>query len=70
MKVKDAAMQAFPFIEPTADDAGISLRDYFAATAMQGILAGTISPESVWSQDDVAETAYNMADCMLKAREA
>ena len=76
MKVKDAAMQAFPFIEPTADDAvktyhsGISLRDYFAAKAMQGILAGTISPESVWSQDDVAETAYNMADCMLKAREA
>lgn len=74
MKVKDAHMQAFPFIEPNPDDAikayhsGISLRDYFAAKAMQGLLSGTLTPEAVWSQDEAAETAYNVADAMLKAR--
>ena len=49
---------------------GMSLRDYFAAKAMQGLLVATVTPITVWSQDDVAETAYNMADAMLKAREA
>ncbi len=47
---------------------GMTLRDYFAAKAMQGILAGTLNPDAVWSQYEVAETAYNMADAMLKAR--
>ena len=49
---------------------GMELRDYFAAKAMQGILAGTLTPQAVWSQAEVAETAYNVADEMLKAREA
>jgi hypothetical protein len=48
---------------------GMSLRDYFAANAMQGILAGTLTPSQVWSQDEAAETAYCVADAMLKARE-
>ena len=49
---------------------GMTLRDYFAAKAMQGILVATVTPITVWSQNDVAETAYKMADAMLKAREA
>jgi hypothetical protein len=49
---------------------GMTLRDYFAAKAMQGLLVATVTPITVWSQDDVAETAYNMADSMLKARKA
>ena len=49
---------------------GMTLRDYFAAKALNGLLAGTLTPDSLWSQDEVAETAYNMADAMLKAREA
>ena len=49
---------------------GMTLRDYFAAKAMQGLLAGTLTPEIVWSQSDAAETAYNVADAMLKARDA
>lgn len=69
---------AFPQTDPIANefhpnygkDRGMTLRDYFAAKAMQGILAGTLTPERVWSQDEVAETAYNVADAMLKAREA
>jgi hypothetical protein len=47
----------------------MSMRDYFAAKAMQGLLAG-ITPTTVWSHDEVAETAYNVADAMLRAREA
>jgi 2-keto-3-deoxy-6-phosphogluconate aldolase len=49
---------------------GMTLRDYFAAKAMQGLLSATLTPNTVWSQDEAAETAYNVADAMLKAREA
>jgi hypothetical protein len=52
------------------NEKGMTLRDYFAAKAMQGLLVATVTPITVWSQDDVAETAYNMADAMLKARQA
>jgi hypothetical protein len=63
---------AFPMLDVDGGTAwqGMTLRDYFAAKAMQGILAGTLTPERLWSQDEVAETAYNVADAMLKAREA
>lgn len=47
---------------------GMTLRDYFAAKAMQGYLS---DPECAdWSAMDVAEFAYLQADAMLKAREA
>ena len=44
---------------------GMTLRDYFAAKAMQGMLTrpGSINPK----QD--AEYAYMLADAMLKARQ-
>lgn len=66
---------AFPvqsiYVEDEATNSrGMTLRDYFAAKAMQGILAGTLTPEGLWSQTEVAETAYNVADAMLRAREA
>jgi hypothetical protein len=44
----------------------MTLRDYFAAKAMQGMLA---CPGSIRVNDD-ANFAYQMADAMLKAREA
>ena len=46
---------------------GMSLRDYFAAKAMQGLAA---NPEA-WDMTDekVAVWAYNAADAMLAARE-
>jgi hypothetical protein len=44
----------------------LDLRDYFAAKAMQGMLA---CPGSIRVDDD-ANLAYKMADAMLKAREA
>ena len=39
----------------------MTLRDYFAAKAMQGLLAD-------WNACKCAEYAYEMADAMLKAR--
>ena len=44
---------------------GMTLRDYFAAAALQGNL---IEPTA--SNDDVAKWAYSLADAMLKAKEA
>ena len=45
---------------------GLSIRDYFAAQAMQGFL----STVKVDCPDDlIAIDAYNLADAMLKARE-
>lgn len=47
---------------------GMTLRDYFAAKAMQGFLACPAQPQS--GADMYARDAYMIADAMLKAREA
>jgi len=47
---------------------GMTLRDYFAAHAMQGICAS--GPSLEWSSDRLAAEAYDFADAMLKARES
>lgn len=43
-----------------------TLRDYFAAKAMQGVLSGADPLQSVVN---IATRAYAIADAMLKARE-
>ncbi len=57
--------------------AGMTLRDYFAAKALQAVLTspvdysadeGASAPMNSW--DDFAQGAYQMADAMLKARNA
>jgi hypothetical protein len=54
---------AFPWTEDDgSQNTGITLRDYFAAKAMQGIMAS--NPHDVWA----AERAYAIADEMLKER--
>jgi hypothetical protein len=45
---------------------GMTLRDYFAAKAMQGMMVDVDQPLC----DYIAKAAYEMADAMLKAREA
>jgi len=46
-------------------EGGMDLRDYFAAKAMQGLLAeGPVSGISNLTRD-----AYRVADAMMKARE-
>ncbi len=46
---------------------GMTLRDYFAAKAMQGIIAGWTT--SMPPAKEMAEAAYQYANEMLKARE-
>ena len=46
---------------------GMSLRDYFAAAALQGIISAVPYEESV-GFDRAAGWAYDYADAMLKAR--
>jgi hypothetical protein len=43
---------------------GMTLRDYFAAKAMQGFMVGVEMPRF----DNIAKVAYEMADAMLEAR--
>lgn len=64
---------AFPVladVRPSIDKewCGMTLRDYFAANAMQGICA---HPDT-WgfTIPSVATRAYEMADAMLKARQS
>ena len=45
---------------------GMSLRDYFAAKAMEGHLS---NPYTYNDPDIVAKSAYEVADAMLKQRE-
>jgi hypothetical protein len=45
---------------------GMTLRDYFAAKAMQGYLA----QNKAYDFEDIAAVSFRMADAMLKAREA
>lgn len=47
---------------------GMTLRDYFAAKAMQGLLSCPVQQQS--GADMFARDAYTMADAMLSAREA
>lgn len=50
---------------------GMTLRDYFAAKAMQGILANPGQLDNITESNAawVVKDAYLMADAMLKARE-
>jgi hypothetical protein len=47
----------------------MTLRDYFAAKAMQGMMADGQAFRLV-AESTLANTAYEIADAMLKAREA
>ena len=61
---------AFPFVMPSDSGhifaQGMSLRDYFAAKAMQGICANEVAQGLTW--ESVAYRAYTMANAMLTAR--
>jgi len=47
-------------------DKGMKMRDYFAAKALQGMIA---EPSLKATPDEFAQKAYQMADAMLKARD-
>lgn len=58
-----------PAPESALQQDGITTRDYFAAKAMQAILANPTCPKEV-DGPDLGKQAYAMADIMLKARSA
>ena len=61
--------QAFPHGDPThGGEQGMTLRDYFAAKAMQNM--GDLTTKPYNNLQTKAEIAYQMADAMLKARES
>ena len=57
---------AFPFVSSELFSIGMTLRDYFAASALQGIVA---CPETLGNSDEFARWSYELADAMLRARE-
>jgi len=62
-------MNAFPSPRDPktgSDDKGMSLKDYFAAHAMQAMIA---EPSLKATPDEFAQKAYQIADAMLKARD-
>lgn len=59
---------AFPYVCDADFDygTGMTLRDYFAAKAMQGFAA--MDDDGFSSIEKMAEVSYKWADAMLKAR--
>ena len=66
IKTGGPAFPKTPFIEVGTPQNGMSLRDYFAAKALQGVMAcnGVYDNEA-----QLAQWCYEQADAMLKARE-
>ena len=65
---------AFPQpINPGEQGRGMTLRDYFAARVLQGVMS-SVDMGIVFSKgdkppsDEIAESCYAMADAMMKAR--
>ena len=56
---------AFPTVMLDKPEGGMSLRDYFAAKAMQGMLS---EPSLRATPEEFASKSYELADAMLKAR--
>lgn len=58
-----------------SDASGMSLRDYFAAKAMQGFIANSLTMQVISDNfpnegdEYIAEQSYGIADAMLKQRE-
>ena len=55
---------AFPFVDCSSplEHPGMTLRDYFAAKAMQVLC------DDRFTEDQIANAAYLLADAMIKAR--
>jgi hypothetical protein len=65
---KETGGQAFPCLDDAGSglslrDGGMTLRDYFAAKAMQGLIE-----EFGWDISRLVKKAYEIADAMLEAR--
>jgi hypothetical protein len=70
MSVGEASGPAFPIFIDSGQGVewhkGMTLRDYFAAKAMQGMLSASEN----YQTRELARYAFDVADAMLKARTA
>jgi len=57
---------AFPWNHGNVTCTGMTLRDYFAAKAMQGLVS---DPDLVLDAIQTAQLSYKYADAMLEARD-
>ncbi|MBV7502062.1 hypothetical protein [Achromobacter sp. ACM05] len=57
-----------PGLQDDPDFNGLSVRDYFAAKAMQGFNANPTPEMLTWSLEKIAKHSYRQADAMLAAR--
>lgn len=77
MSAKDTSPPAFPLADSCceyggtnrSDANGMTLRDYFAAKALMGMLANQ-HPYQASDEHMFARDSYKLADAMLKARQA
>jgi hypothetical protein len=53
------------YLQRLYPEAGMTLRDYFAAKAMHAALARM---SAAWTYEEIAKAAYDMADAMLAER--
>ena len=58
---------AFPWSHKDVTCTGMTLRDYFAAKAMVGLLNCYHNPKE-FTEQKLAEQSYEVADAMIKAR--
>jgi hypothetical protein len=66
--MKDTGEPAFPHSRLGSDADGMTLRDYFAAKALMGMMASRNPSSPRFHPDDDAAYVYAVADAMLKAR--
>lgn len=76
MNTGESAFPVLHYIDgkSTSPDKGMTLRDYFAAKAMQGLLANPKLASHILKEGGsfggwIEQSAYGWADAMLKARE-
>jgi hypothetical protein len=68
--MKDPAFPSTQYangISPSGHSEGMTLRDYFAAKVMQGVVSNGLPLTSAYPL--IAVRVYEMADAMLKARD-
>ena len=62
-------MKAFPNLDYHLLNQGMDLRDYFAAKALQGLIAGCYAGNNAgFTVEGNVFAAYEYADTMMKAR--
>lgn len=69
MNIRDESKKAFPCdSRESYEFAGMDLRDYFAAKAMNAFLRGCSDAKADYHAGGIAIMSYEMADAMMKER--